>query len=312
MIKPFMSKFKVAAVAFNARVALLQMTAYPRASAVISASSLIKGLGGMRNVKNLVKETVANNGIAAWKDLGFFDTNIARSVEDQIVNAPTTIDKIVEASMLGAEWGDKITWAMLWNATKYEVAKTTKYKEGTEEFLKARKDLFRKTIYETQVVDSLLTRSHLMRDKNTFTQNVTAFMSEPTVSYNMLLNTVSEWADDARKSGGYAKTIGRHGKEFRKIMMVHLATCLAQALIEASVDRVRHADDDDDTYAKEFIDNLLNDLSVIGKVPVFKEVLQAIKKPIGTIGNQSPMEMLCLITWKIRTTMIRRGWIPNG
>ena len=116
--KKMLSNYKVAAVAANLRVALLQPTAYVRAVGVMSPKYLAKAF---TEGKSAYKEAEANSGIALWKHMGFYDTNIGMNIRDQIKNAGTWKDSTVEFLMKGTEWGDRLTWGRLWNACKAEV-----------------------------------------------------------------------------------------------------------------------------------------------------------------------------------------------
>ena len=175
---------KTAMVGGNLRVAVLQLTSYPRAAAVLSTKSLALGMKKLPQISKAKKYC----GIALWKSFGFYDTNISRSIEDQIKGATNIRQKIIEFSLKGAELGDALTWGCLWNACEYEVAKTKQYKVGSEEFNQAVGKKLREVVYATQVVDSTLTRSQMMRNKSGLTQSASAFMSEPTLSANILMD----------------------------------------------------------------------------------------------------------------------------
>ena len=120
------SNYKVAAVAANLRVALLQPTAYVRAANVIYPKYLTLALknapkalwNASGNVfrgsrSGLTGEMLEHSGIALWKSLGFYDTNIGRGVREQIKNAAGIKEKVVEKSMSLAELGDTSTWTVI-------------------------------------------------------------------------------------------------------------------------------------------------------------------------------------------------------
>lgn len=271
------SNYKVAAVGANLRVALLQPTAYVRASAVMSPGAMLKALV----MKPAVKEMLKHSGTAAWKDLGFYDTNIGRGVRDQIKNAATIKDKVVEKSMILAEIGDKITWGAIWNACKAE--QMAKGIRG-DKLMEATAKRFREVIYTTQVMDSTMTRSHNMRSKSLMAKTMTAFMSEPTVSYNLLLDAYSEYNAEKRRGG---KAWAKHGKKITRALAAYGMSALAAAVIESIADALRD-DDDYETFMEKWLEafagddgkimegNLMADLNPLNKIPILKDVLNAV------------------------------------
>ena len=117
---------------------------------------------------------------------------------------------------------------------------------------------FREVVYRTQVMDSTMTRSHVMRQKGAYAGMVTAFMSEPTLSYNMLLDAYSSYENDVRKNmNGKNPGDRRAEKEARekaweknqgavgKATAAYLSTAAMAAIVESLVDAAR----DDDEYA---------------------------------------------------------------
>lgn len=53
-------------------------------------------------------------------------------------------------------------------------------------------DRFDEIVDQTQVVDSVLHRSQIMRSQDKLVQMATSFMAEPTKSYNLLVNAVRD------------------------------------------------------------------------------------------------------------------------
>ena len=149
------------------------------------------------------------------------------------------MDKVREWSLKGAEWGDKITWGYLWNACELWAKENTPYSYNSAEFNKAVADKLREIIVKTQVVDSTLTRSQMMRGKSAMVQTLTAFMSESTMTYNMVSDAFFEWSLDARKEGhSYKTTFSKHGRKFATTASVYALTAFATALAGDGVDFV--------------------------------------------------------------------------
>lgn len=285
---PFLMKMtrmaKTAMVGANLRVSLLQFTAYPRAAMVLSNKSLALGLTKTPQIEKAKKYC----GIALWKSFGFYDTNISRSIEDQIKGTTNVKQKLIELSLKGAEWGDAITWGCLWNACEYEVAKTKQYKVGSEEFNQAVGKKLRDVVYATQVVDSTLTRSQMMRNKSGLTQSASAFMSEPTLSANILMDAGFQFNLEKRRTGSNKLAWQKTGKYIGKAVAVYSIGQIIAALAEALADAYRD-DDDEEFMAKfgeAFKENVISDLNPFNKIPIIADVSDLIMSWFG-IGFSS-------------------------
>ena len=270
--KGFFSNAKIAAVGANMRVVALQPTSYPRASAVLDNKYLSLALAKKPQPKMAEKYC----GIALWKSLGYYDTNIQRGVQSQIKHDNTVKDKIVEISMKGAEIADKVTWGYLWTACELETKDKRKdLALGSEEFYHATAKRLREVIYATQVVDSTMTRSQMMRSTDGFDKLITAFASEPTLSYNMLQDAYMGYKLDARKIGK-AKAWKNNRAKIAKISIAYVTTSALAALVESAFDKLRD-DDDEDKLLRQYFLNLYSNLSIIGKIPYAKEIQSVIK-----------------------------------
>lgn len=302
--KGFFSNSKIAAVAANLRVVLLQPTSYFRASAVIDNKYLAKAF----RHKPKIKMAETHCGIALWKSMGYFDTNIQRGIESQIKHDETLKDKIVDKSMKGAEIADKITWGYLWNACELEVRdKQKELKVGTEEFYQAIAHRLREVIYATQVVDSTMTRSHMMRSNDRLDKMLTAFASEPTLSYNMVQDAFMEYSLDKRKFGK-KEALHKNKKRIARILTAYTVTNAIAALVESGFDALR--DDDDEemdvlAFMKLYLNNFSSDMSITGKIPYIKEIHSIVR---GFSSSRSDTQ------WMEHTTNALIGWwkIFNG
>ena len=289
--KKMISNYKRAMVAANMRVALLQPTAYVRASAVLDYKYLVKAFADKTSTKQATKEMLENSGIALWKSLGFFDTDVGRSVRDQIKGKSGKLENLVDKTMIPAEKGDEITWARLWRACKLEVQ--DKQSLTGDELLKATAERFREVVYRTQVVDSTMTRSHMMRGSGTLSKMTTSFMSEPTVSYNMVMESTRQIAEDAKRLG-MRVALRRNWKVAGRAYQAYIVSAVVTAIVESLYDALRDSDDDDylDKVWKAFggekpetvkdgilnvifglNGNLAGDINPIGKVPYLRDVV---------------------------------------
>ena len=289
--KKMISNYKRAMVAANMRVALLQLTAYVRASAVLDYKYLAKAFADKTSTKRATQEMLENSGIALWKSLGFFDTDVGRSVRDQIKGKSGKLENLVDKTMIPAEKGDEVTWARLWRACKLEVQ--DKQSLTGDELLKATAERFREVVYRTQVVDSTMTRSHMMRGSGTLSKMTTSFMSEPTVSYNMVMESTRQIAEDAKRLG-MRVALRRNWKVAGRAYQAYIVSAVVTAIVESLYDALRDSDDDDylDKVWKAFggekpetvkdgilnvifglNGNLAGDINPIGKVPYLRDVV---------------------------------------
>ena len=303
ILMKWMRAAKTASVGASLRVATLQVTSYPRAALVLSPKSLALGLAKVPNIKR-AKEYC---GIALWKSFGFYDTNISRSIEDQMKGVTDVKQKLIELSLKGAEWGDAITWGALWNACEYEVAKTTTNKVGSEEFYQEVGKKLREVVYRTQVVDSNLTRSQIMRSKRGMAQETAAFMSEPTLSANILMDAGFEFCLEKRRTGSAKSAWKKTGSYIGRAVAVYAIGQLTAALMEGLWDAWR--DDEDEEFGKKFIDafaeNLALDLVPFNKIPIVSDVFEAVSSMFG-LGFYSSDKMST--TWITQAVSAVDAW----
>lgn len=277
--RKMISNYKVAAVAANVRVALLQPTSYVRAGMELDPKYLAKGA----LIKGGVQEMMKYSGTAIWKNFGGYDTNISRNIRDQIKHDATAGEQIKEKSMVLAELGDRLTWGALWNACKLEVQ--DKQHLSGEELMQATANRFREVIYLTQVMDSTLTRSHNMRSKSTYASLATAFMSEPTLSYSMVQDAFMDYIDERKISkNGTAAWQKTRGK-LVKALGIYAMSAAASSIIESLWDAFRD-DDDYETLLDKILEamfgtkegwfldgNLIGDLRITTKLPLVKDIV---------------------------------------
>lgn len=277
--RKMISNYKVASVAANVRVALLQPTSYVRAGMELDPKYLAKGA----LIKGGVQEMMKYSGTAIWKDFGGYDTNISRNIRDQIKHDATVGEQIKEKSMVLAELGDRLTWGALWNACKLEVQ--DKQHLSGEELMQATANRFREVIYLTQVMDSTLTRSHNTRSKSTYASLATAFMSEPTLSYSMVQDAFMDYMDERKISkNGTAAWQKTRGK-LVKALGIYAMSAAASAIIESLWDAFRD-DDDYETLLEKILEamfgtkegwfldgNLIGDLRITTKLPLVKDIV---------------------------------------
>lgn len=281
--KTFFKNAKLAAVANNLRVILLQPTAYVKASAVIDNKYLLKAKAYVKvepislipKLKKAIGKAEKYCGIIQWKALGYYDTDISKGIAEKVKHADTFWDKAKEKSMMGAEIADKATFGTLWIACEFEIRDTRKdLKVNSEEFYQAVAKRLREIVYSTQVVDSTMTRSDMMRSADGLDKMFTTFGSEPIIAYNMLMDAAVQYNLD-KKSFGKNEARKKNGKKIRKTITAYVMVNALAALVESGFDVYRDDEDEEmniEEFMKLYFKNFALDLSVGNKLPVVKEL----------------------------------------
>lgn len=269
LLKGFMGRYKAAAVALNTRVIVQQPTSIVRAAYMINSKYLMQGA----TMKGGVKEAMEYSGLAQWKSMGFFDTNIARGVTEQIKGAGSAVDKARDLSMKGAEKADEITWGTIWNACKLE--QMDKGLEG-KALMEATTRRFNEVIVSTQVMDSTITRSDLMRSDSLMMKELTSFKSEPTVSYNILLDSAMELILEYKRTGSITEARKRAWPFMWRAGMVYVTGQIATAAAAAIVDALRD-DDEYQDYISKWLEhlkqNIIEGANPINLLPILGEAI---------------------------------------
>ena len=183
--------------------------------------------------------------IALWKSWGYYDINMGKSVEDLMMNNGSWAEDKM-SDIYGKL--DNATWCAIWNMCKAEVEdKHPDVKKGTDEYWELCNERMTEVVDLTQVVDSPFHRSHAMRDKGILQKMSTAFMAEPTLTYNMVRDGVKRMRE-AYVSGNKAEA----AKIIGRTMSVFVAQAAAVAGAAAIWDAVRgkkpDKDDEDDKF----------------------------------------------------------------
>ena len=266
--KTMVRNWKVAKVGANLRVAIQQPTAYTRAAAVISPKYLTAALAyDVGRLKQGMERAESNCGIAKWKSWGYFETNIGQTMKSVLTGERDTLDKVREISTMGAEWGDKITWGTLWNACELE-ARDKGMKPGSQESLDYCAARLSEIVDKTQVVDSVLHRSQIMRSKDMLTQMATNFFAEPTKTYSMIAEAAVKLAHGEEGAGA---NMGR-------VLATYFVTAFGTAAAASLIDAVRVGDDDKDKkfgerYLDALWDGFVDNCNLLNNIPMVKDII---------------------------------------
>lgn len=281
--------YNMAQVAYNLRVVVQQPMAITRAAMVIDYASILRGMRlSPKAIRQNINEMQTHSGIAAWKDLGFYDTNISRGLTDIIKHNETFRDKLGEVGMIGAEKADQLTWAAMWSACKEEVQRRHGIRPGDEHFFEAVSSLFEEVVYKTQVVDSVLTKNEYLRSKGFFARATGSFMSEPTTTASMLADAFDKYRMDLRKKGSTRRDAWeKNWRNIGRTAYVYGVGVIILAAVQAVADAFR--DDDEyekygDKWMEAFIGDFFDELMPFNKLPLVSDFYDLAKELLRVIG----------------------------
>ncbi|MGN1369405.1 MAG: hypothetical protein ACI4WX_11080 [Aristaeellaceae bacterium] len=283
-----MRVFKSGAVMASTSVTLQQPTAIARAMAMVNPR-YFTGNPFYRPGKGVWDEMLRHCGTAIIKDMGRFDVGLGKTAAEYIegdeVKAHTewmnaframgskdastawmkskeavrkTVDKLNALPGLADQW----TWGLIWQAVKNEqAAQHPDMDVNSDAFLDLCGERFDDVVDHTQVYDSVLTRSDLMRSSNPLHKMATAFMAEPTTSINMLYDAVVGNHTGAQRAGIVGSVVASN-------ILAGLAAALVQAL----------NDDDDkrnwmEKYADRATGNVLDNINPAGMIPYVQDIV---------------------------------------
>ena len=268
--------FKKGAVFASASVVIQQPSAIARALAYIDAKYFVGRKFDNKRHNALWAEVKEYAPVAIIKEMGYFDTNVGQSTTDWITAKEYSgvKEKMValvkdsgyrdEVLSKAPALADEIAWCAIWEAVKRETAaKRTDLKVGSEEFLQAAGKRFTEVVVNTQVYDSVLSKSAMMRSKDTGMKMLTAFMAEPTTSINMVFDALVQ---------------GKRGnKKFaRNAIGAVVAAQIFNSFLVSFVYAARD-DDDDETYVEKYLESFigkaLDSLNPLTYIPILKDMV---------------------------------------
>lgn len=294
----FMKKY---AVAGSLSVSIQQPSAIARATAYIDPKYFAGEKITAEKHKELWEHMKKYAPVAAIKEIGYFDQGLGRSAREWMTAREydglaekakgLVTDSNYRSDVIMALPGlmDELTWCSIWQAVEREVADTTNLKTGSEEFNKRVGDRFTQIITETQVYDSVFSRSAMMRSKDVGVKMATAFMAEPLTNVNMVVDAI----DDFRN--------GRKALGVRKLGSV-VASMLLNSILVSFVYAARN-DDDDKSYIEKYIAALTGELkdgfNPLTYIPYIKDVVSIVQ---GYDVERNDMTMIADL-WNAYTSL---------
>ena len=270
LLSSLMSMYKAQAVGANMRVVIQQPTAVVRASDVIEPTYLLQAMASLPKAAEYAKKAQANSEIAYWKAQGYYETYLGQSFKEIITGDVTLKDKFNDWSGYLAGKADDLSWGIMYKAAELKTAKEQPELKGSA-FDKAATKLFEDIVDHTQVVDTIFHKSQYMRNQGTGYKVTSAFMAEPTKTYNMLYRAYR----DAKLSGNQSFKV----KRLRDVALIFLFEQILNAIITGGWDVLR---DDEKTnyiesFREHFTENALDNLNPLNLLPIAKEITSAIQ-----------------------------------
>lgn len=268
--------------------------------------------------------------IAEWKNWGYSQTDIHRSMRDTMMGDKHLTDKLF-FDMYGK--ADNFGWGVIFDAVERETKDLMrkgrlKFEFDSAEYRQHVNERFRQVVDRTQVVDSVLHRSQLMRSQNTLTKAMTSFMAEPTITVNTIMTAFSKAQEEAR-----AGHKGAAAKAATRGITVFVANAVAVSAAASLVSAIRESylPDDDDDEEKElsaiqqwlvghgveegsllyswmtgyFIEDFKDNINPLMLVPVTKDMLNMLQ------GYEAPNPMYQLPQSLIKNVQNIKQWVKE-
>lgn len=287
---------KSSSVGRNIRVSIQQPTAILRAGDMMDYRYISQGMtgltgkGGKVKLKEAIELSKQHCPIAMLKSMGFFETDMGKSLRAAMFDNRSVLDKIKDEGMWLPGKMDEMTFGTIWRACEAETRKLKpELAVGSDAYYKAVGKRMSEIIDYTQVVDTPFHRTQLMRNGDGLTKMATSFMSEPSKTYNMLasaMQRLKENRHDPVAKRKFCRALGAFG-------LNAVVNAAAQSLIDAMRDG-----EDEEFWAKwgkamfgdwssceKFMDyvrtaldaNSISGLNPLSLIPYIKDVLSMVQ-----------------------------------
>ena len=247
------SRFKAAAVAYNVSTVMKQPLSVVRAFDTIP----MHYFRGANVLSKTERERIQNDmteyaPIFTWKQYGNFMMDTGKSAENIFYpQLEGFAGKASEAGMWGAGQADNLTWMNIWRAAERMIkAQREDLRPGTAEYKRAVAEKFNECIDETQVVDSLLHRTEIMRSPSQYLKMITSFMGEPLKTFNTFMDKANQWMEDRSM---------KNMRELLKTGTVLTASGALTGFVSALMGALRHWDEGDKPFAEDLLQRYFGD-----------------------------------------------------
>ena len=135
------------------------------------------------------------------------------------------------------------------------------------------------------MVDSILTKSQLMRSQNAFNKLIGSFMSEPTTTFNQLMAAWDKFRIAMKEGSSFSQAWQKHSKMLGRTMFYYLLAAAVNTAIEQAMTAYRD-DDDYENLKEKYMDGLwetiLDNANPLTLIPGVKNLWeQGAKKLLG-------------------------------
>ena len=261
-----LANYKKSAIGGNLRVAIQQPTAVMRAFTLISPRYFVNA--HINPVKNM-RDMQEHCQIAKWKAWGFSQVDMARDIDDIMMNNEWSKIDTVTMEIYGAL--DNVTWSSIWAAVREETkAKHKDVKVDSEEFYQICNERASEIFDKTQVVDSVFHRSQAMRNTDVMSKMLTSFMAEPTRTFNMMRTEYAR-AIELWHEGNKTAAVGKFNRATSVFVLNAAAVSAAAAIADALRDKAP-GDDDDDSWWANFWANFWGNVNPLNMIPMVKDI----------------------------------------
>ena len=243
------SRAKKGAVLHSLSSAIQQPTSICRAFAMVDPKYFAESIRmpNHHTVNLRMEEMKKYAPVAILKEIGGVDVGMGKTAVNYLVGKETLLDKFDRLGGALMEKGDAFTWRWIWEACKREQASKTGLSLKSEELLTLAGKRFSDVVRRTQVYDSVMSKSGIMRSSNFLNKLATSFAAEPIKTANMMI-----YATEQFRSGN-KKTAFRYG------LAVYASIVLSAAA--KSFPYAARDDDEDKTYWEKYIEALTGSLA---------------------------------------------------
>ena len=265
-----LSLFKKGAVSASASVAIQQPSAIMRAMALISPKYFVDA---PKNPMKSWRELTEYSGVARVKEMGRFDTMTGQSSTEWLtsdVKDESAWKRAADFADNLAGWApekaDQVTWGKLWETVKKE-QEAAGVDITTKEGLQKCGERFDEVADATQVYDSVLSKSEIMRGQTIAAKMITAFMAEPTVSFNLLADAIMHMGDTTYQGRVTVK----------RAAAAYTANVILNAMLKSLITGFRKDDDNEKTaverYVAEVAENIMSDMNPLTLIPLVQDAV---------------------------------------
>lgn len=286
------SNYAGAVLTLNAGVAMKQAASYFTAASVLGYSPLLKAKG------ELIHSTVDINKVSKYTPLLWYR---ARGYSSTELGDLKSRDKQIPKALNWIQTMDLKTTTALWKACEYYVREQNpgKYNTSSDEFGFAVAEVYNRVIEETQPNYSAMQRPEWLRTKQSLTQALMMFKTQPFQNFNILYDSIAEYKAVSRRAittGDYSE-VAEARKAMSRAVTSQLASAITFVAIQAAWDafRGKHYGDDDDEntvggWLKKIGANILS--AFTGMLPIVSTAFEAVEAIIDNVLKNAGLDAI--------------------